>query len=137
MKILALEFSSARRGVAVVDGDRVYLYGPDGVLCCVSTATGKEVWKVDTKAKYFFQQNFFGAGSVPVIDGDLLIVTVGGSEKGPRPIDLRDAKPNGTALVAAPSGTGNVSNNSMVPERRSSAHKRMPMAGTRKRYNHG
>ncbi len=96
------------RACPVVDGDRVYLYGPDGVLCCVSAATGKEVWKVDTKAKYFFHQNFFGAGSVPVIDGDLLILPVGGSAKGPRPLDLREAKPNGTALVAFDKKTGAV-----------------------------
>ncbi len=88
------------RACPVIDGDRAYLFGPDGVLCCVATTTGKELWKVDTKAKHFFHQNFFGAGSVPLIDGDLIIVTVGGSEKGPRPADLRDAKPNGSALVA-------------------------------------
>jgi hypothetical protein len=27
--------------------------------------------------KYIFHQNFFGVGSVPVVDGDLLIVAVG------------------------------------------------------------
>ena len=96
------------RASPVVDGDRVYLYGPDGVLCCVSAATGKEVWKVDTKEKYFFHQNFFGAGSVPLIDGDLLILPVGGSPKGPRPVDLREAKSNGTALVAFDKKTGEV-----------------------------
>ena len=31
------------------------------------------------------------------IDGDLLILPVGGSAKGPRPIDFREVKPNGTA----------------------------------------
>src|SRR5205085_7150197 len=67
-----------------------------------------EVWKVDTKAKYFFHQNFFGAGSVPLVDGDLIIVCVGGSVKGPRPIDFRDVKPNGTALVAFDKKTGAV-----------------------------
>lgn len=96
------------RACPVVDGDRVYLYGPDGVLCCVSAATGKEVWKFDTRAKYFFHQNFFGAGSVPVIDGDLIILPVGGSPKGPRPVDLREAKPDGTALVAFDKKTGAV-----------------------------
>ena len=96
------------RACPVVDGDRVYLYGPDGVLCCLNTTTGKEVWKVNTKAKFFFHQNFFGAGSVPVIDGDLLILPVGGSEKGERPIDFREVKPNGTALVAFDKKTGEV-----------------------------
>lgn len=95
------------RACPVVDGDRVYLYGPDGVLCCVSTA-GKEVWKFGTRAKYFFHQNFFGVGSVPVVDGDLLIVPVGGSDKGPRPVDFRDVTPNGTALVAFDKKTGAV-----------------------------
>jgi outer membrane protein assembly factor BamB len=96
------------RACPVVDGDRVYLYGPDGVLCCLNAATGKELWKVDTQAKFFFHQNFFGCGSVPLIDGDLLILPVGGSEKGPRPVDFRQVKPNGTALVAFDKKTGEV-----------------------------
>ena len=94
------------RACPVVDGDRVYLYGPDGVLCCVATATGKEVWKVDTRAKFFFHQNFFGVGSTPLVHGDLLIVAVGGSAKGPAPIDFRDVKPDGTAIVAFDKKTG-------------------------------
>ncbi len=96
------------RACPVVDGDRVYIHGPDGVLCCVNATTGKEIWKVDTHAKFFFHQNFFGAGSVPVVDGDLLILPVGGSDKGPRPIDFREVKSNGTALVAFDKKTGAV-----------------------------
>ncbi|HEY1191687.1 MAG TPA: PQQ-binding-like beta-propeller repeat protein [Gemmata sp.] len=96
------------RACPVVDGDRVYLYGPDGVLVCLAVGTGKEVWKVETRAKYFFHQNFFGAGSVPLIDGDLLILPVGGSVKNVRPVDFRDVKPNGTALVAFDKKTGAV-----------------------------
>lgn len=95
------------RACPVVDGDRVYLHGVEGMVVCVSTE-GKEVWKVDTKAKYHVHQNFFGAGSVPLVDGDLLIVPVGGSPKGPRPIDLRDAKGNGSAIVAFDKKTGDV-----------------------------
>jgi outer membrane protein assembly factor BamB len=96
------------RACPVVDGDRVYIHGVEGMLHCVSVADGKELWKVDTKEKYHFHQNFFGVGSVPVVDGDLLIVPVGGSEKGPRPRDFRDAKPNGTGIVAFDKKTGKV-----------------------------
>ena len=96
------------RACPVVDGDRVYTYGPEGVLHSVAVADGKEVWKFDTKAKYHFHQNFFGVGSVPVIDGDLLIAAVGGSAKGPRPADLREAKPDGSAIVAFDKKTGAV-----------------------------
>ena len=96
------------RACPVVDGDRIYVYGPDGMLVCLTTADGKEVWKADTRAAFHFHQNFFGVGSVPVIDGDLLLAAVGGSPKGPRPADLRDAKPDGTAVVAFDKKTGAV-----------------------------
>lgn len=96
------------RACPVVDDDRVYIYGPEGMLRCLAVADGKELWKVDTRAKYHFHQNFFGVGSVPVVDGNLLIVAVGGSPNGPRPADLRDAKPDGTAIVAFDKKTGAV-----------------------------
>lgn len=92
----------------VIDDDRVYLHGVEGMLYCVSTKDGKELWKLDTQAKYHFHQNFFGVGSTPIIEGDLLIVAVGGSPPGPRPFDLRDAKANGTAIVALDKRTGAV-----------------------------
>ena len=59
------------RAGPVVDGDRVYIHGVEGMIHCLKTNDGKELWKLDTKAKYHFQQNFFGVGSVPVVDGDL------------------------------------------------------------------
>jgi outer membrane protein assembly factor BamB len=94
------------RACPVVDGDRVYLHGVEGMLVCVAAADGQELWKVDTKAKYHFHQNFFGVGSVPLVEGELLIVPVGGSPRGPRPVDLRQAKGNGTAIVAFDKRTG-------------------------------
>jgi outer membrane protein assembly factor BamB len=96
------------RACPMVDGDRVYLHGAEGMLYCLKVEDGKEVWKLDTKEKYHFQQNFFGVASVPVIDGDLLIVPIGGSDKGPRPRDFRDVKPNGTGIVAFDKKTGEV-----------------------------
>ena len=39
---------------------------------CLDGATGKEIWKVDTRKEYHVHQNFFGVGSVPVVEGDLL-----------------------------------------------------------------
>ncbi len=94
------------RACPVADGDRVYIHGVDGMLVCVSAADGKELWKVDTRAKYHFHQNFFGVNCAPLVDGDLLIVAVGGSPPGPRPADLREAKGNGTAIVAFNKKTG-------------------------------
>src|SRR5262249_41364020 len=66
----------------VVDGDRVYIFGVEGMLHCVSASDGKLIWKVDTRTDFNVRQNFFGVGSTPVIEGDLLIVQVGGSPAG-------------------------------------------------------
>ncbi|MBA4187913.1 MAG: hypothetical protein C0467_07830 [Planctomycetaceae bacterium] len=96
------------RACAMVDGDRVYLYGAEGMLVCLKAEDGKEIWRLDVSTKYHVHQNFFGVGSVPVVDGDLLIVAVGGSAKGPRPVDFRDVKPNGTGFVAFDKKTGAV-----------------------------
>jgi outer membrane protein assembly factor BamB len=101
-------YSPGPRACPVVDGDRVYILGPEGMLFCLKVEDGKELWHCDTKAKYHFQQNFFGVGSVPLVDGDLLIVPVGGSPRGPRPYDFRMVKPDGTAIVAFDKKTGAV-----------------------------
>jgi outer membrane protein assembly factor BamB len=94
------------RACPVIDGERVYAFGPDGQLVCVTAGDGKEVWKLDTRKAYHVHQNFFGVGSVPLVVGELLIVAVGGSPDGKRPLDLRDAKGNGSGLVAFDKKTG-------------------------------
>jgi len=43
---------------------------------------GSTIWKLDTSEKYGVVQNFFGAGSTPVVEGDLLICMIGGSPAG-------------------------------------------------------
>lgn len=101
-------YDGGPRCCPVVDGDRVYIHGVEGMLHCLNLTDGKLIWKADTKADYHFHQNFFGVGSTPVIEGDLLLVAVGGSPKGPAPFDLREAKSNGTAIVAFDKLTGKV-----------------------------
>lgn len=99
-------YSPGPRACPVVDDDRVYILGPEGMLHCITVATGEKLWGKDTKTDYHVHQNFFGIGSVPLIEGDLLIVAVGGSPKGPRPTDLREAKGNGSGIVAFDKKTG-------------------------------
>lgn len=99
-------YDAGPRASPVVDGERVYIHGVDGVLAAINTDDGKEIWKVETKKAYRFQQNFFGAGSVPLVVGELLIVPVGGSPKGPRPADFREVKGDGSGIVAFDRKTG-------------------------------
>ena len=72
-------YNGGPRCSPVIDEDRVYVYGAEGLLHCLSAESGEVVWKVDTVEKFGVVQNFFGVGSTPVIEGDLLIAVVGGS----------------------------------------------------------
>jgi outer membrane protein assembly factor BamB len=101
-------YNNGPRCFAVVDGDRVYTYGAEGMLHCVRADDGKEVWKVDTQTEYNVIQNFFGVGSTPVVEDDLLFVQVGGSPKGSNPRDFENLKGNGSGLVAFDKHTGKV-----------------------------
>lgn len=101
-------YDNGPRCSPVVDGDRVYIYGAEGMLHCLRVEDGKEVWKVDTVKKFGVMQNFFGVGAAPIIDGDLLIVQVGGSPPGSAEVAFADLKPNGTAVVAFDKLTGEV-----------------------------
>jgi outer membrane protein assembly factor BamB len=101
-------YDSGPRCCPVVDDDRVYLHGVEGMLYCVRVEDGKPVWKVDTRADFGVVQNFFGVGSTPVVEGDLLIVQVGGSPKGSGDFPSLDQKGNGSGVVAFDKLTGKV-----------------------------
>jgi outer membrane protein assembly factor BamB len=74
-----LGYNNGPRCSPVVDGNRVYIFGAEGMLHCVRVADGQPIWKLNTAEKYNVVQNFFGVGSTPVVAGDLLICMVGGS----------------------------------------------------------
>ena len=106
-----LGYNNGPRSSPVIDGWRVYIFGPEGLLQCVDARDGKLVWKVDTAKKFGVVQNFFGVGSTPVVEKDLLMVMVGGS-----PADSQDAGRfdldrvvgNGSGIVAFDKRTGQV-----------------------------
>jgi outer membrane protein assembly factor BamB len=101
-------YNNGPRCSPVIDGDRVYTYGVEGMLHCRRVADGSAVWKVDTKADFGVIQNFFGVGSTPVIEGDLLIAQVGGSPKGSDETPFPLLKGNGSGVVAFDKLTGKV-----------------------------
>jgi outer membrane protein assembly factor BamB len=101
-------YNGGPRCCPVVDGDRVYLYGAEGMLHCVRARDGKLVWKVDTIRTFDVIPNFFGVGSTPVVEGDLLLVQIGGSPRGSDPDSFENLKSNGCAVVAFDKFTGKV-----------------------------
>lgn len=67
--------------VPVIQGNRVYTYGAQGVLTCCDASTGQEIWQRDTHTDFAAQPGYFGAGSAPVVVDDVVVVNVGGGQK--------------------------------------------------------
>ena len=70
-------YNNGPRASPVIDGDRVYTYGAEGKLYCLKLATGQVFWKRDLPAEFKVPHDFFGVAATPLIEGELLIVTVG------------------------------------------------------------
>jgi len=106
-----LGYNNGPRCSPVIDDGRVYIFGAGGMLHCVDAQDGTLIWKVDTAKRFGVVQNFFGVGSTPVIEGDLLIVMVGGSPPESQEAgryDMGRVQSNGTAIVAFNKSTGEV-----------------------------
>lgn len=104
-------YNNGPRCSPVIDEGLVYLLGAEGMLHCVRADDGRLVWKVDTTKQFGVVPNYFGVGSTPVVEGNLLIVMVGGSpaeSQGAGRFDLDRAVSNGTAVVAFDKRTGAV-----------------------------
>ncbi len=101
-------YSNGPRCCPVVDGERVYTFGAEGMLHCLRVTDGKLLWKLDTVAAFDVVPNFFGVGSTPVVEGDLLIAQIGGSPKGSDPDNPLALKGNGSGVVAFDKYTGKV-----------------------------
>src|SRR5262249_29432421 len=102
-------YNGGPRCCPVIDGNLVFLHGVEGMLHCVTADKGAIVWKADTVKEFGVVQNFFGIGSTPVIDGDLLIAVIGGSP--PRSDEIDDfmkVPGTGTGIVAFEKTTGKI-----------------------------
>ncbi len=104
-------YDNGPRCYPIVDDDRVYIYGAEGLLQCLDVRNGSIRWKVHTANEFNVVQNFFGVGSTPAIEDDLLIAQVGGSpedDKNTPPGQLNLVRGNGSGIVAFDKRTGDV-----------------------------
>ena len=67
-----------RAAVTVYDG-LAYALGTMGHLHCFDAASGALKWKRDLNAEYAIRMPIWGIASAPLVEGDLLIVHIGGS----------------------------------------------------------
>ncbi|MBT4622726.1 MAG: PQQ-binding-like beta-propeller repeat protein, partial [Verrucomicrobia bacterium] len=71
-------YNNGPRCTPLLTEKHCYTFGAEGVLLCLDIKTGKPVWQRKTAEDFQVKEAFFGVGASPVIEGDLLIVMVGG-----------------------------------------------------------
>ena len=99
-------YSNGPRASPLIDEGRVFAYGVDGRLHAHDAGSGRRLWQVDMNRRYGVVQNFFGVGSTPIVEGDLLLVMVGGSPPGSPDIHAGATVADGSAIVALDKRTG-------------------------------
>jgi outer membrane protein assembly factor BamB len=67
------------RGTPATDGTLVFALGQQGDLVCYQAATGREVWRTNLEKFGGRMMSGWGFSESPLIDGNLLVVTPGGS----------------------------------------------------------
>jgi len=75
-------FDEGPRAAPVVAGDRVFVYGAEGVLRAADLATGKWLWSVDVMKAYAVEKGFFGAAGAPLHHEGRILINAGGKDAG-------------------------------------------------------
>jgi len=71
-------FGLGPRATPTVADGKIYTYGATGILYCLDAEKGKEIWHIDALKEFKAKNLFFGASCSPLVDGDLVIINVGG-----------------------------------------------------------
>lgn len=75
-------FDEGPRAIPVIAGGRIFTHGADGMLQALDLASGRRLWSRDTRREYQAPKGYFGVASSPLVDGDRVLVNVGGRAAG-------------------------------------------------------
>lgn len=71
-------YNNGPRATPLLTPERCYTFGAEGKLCCLDLKNGALVWQRDTGIDWNVPVAFFGVGSSPLLEGNTLVVMVGG-----------------------------------------------------------
>ncbi|MBL9169560.1 MAG: PQQ-binding-like beta-propeller repeat protein [Verrucomicrobiales bacterium] len=71
-------YNNGPRCTPLLTAELCFTLGAEGRLTCLERKTGKLVWERDTAKDWQVPPAFFGVGSTPILEGDRLLVMVGG-----------------------------------------------------------
>jgi outer membrane protein assembly factor BamB len=81
------------RSTTTVDGQYLYALGSDGDIVCLETATGKEKWHKNVQTDFGGKPGMWAYSESPLVDGNVLICSPGGSEATIIALDKMTGKP--------------------------------------------
>jgi outer membrane protein assembly factor BamB len=90
-------FDEGPRSAPTIAGGRVFTFGAEGMLHCLDFASGKKIWSIDTMAAFQVPKGFFGAAGAPLVDGDRVLMNIGGAKAGIVAFDAASGKTLWTA----------------------------------------
>ena len=90
-------FDDGPRSTPAVAGDRIFTFGAEGLVSSFELATGKPVWSVDVVKTFRGGKGFFGFACSPLVDGNAVILNVGGQKAGVVALDTATGKTLWTA----------------------------------------
>jgi len=70
----------AARSTPILDGAFLYALSSDGVLVCLNSADGKEIWRKSLRADFGGNPGQWAYAESPLIDGDALVCAPGGND---------------------------------------------------------
>jgi len=74
-----VSFDAGPRAAVSIDDGRAYALGAMGDLFCLDAADGSVLWQHDLDAEYAIDMPIWGIAASPLVDGDLVIVQIGGT----------------------------------------------------------
>lgn len=71
-------YNNGPRCSPILDGGQCITLGAEGMLTCLNLENGELIWQKDLQKEFQLPEWHFGIGCSPIIDGNRLIVLVGG-----------------------------------------------------------
>jgi len=94
------------RSTPTVDGKFLFALGSDGDLVCLDSANGKEVWRKHLRTDFGGNYGEWAYSESPLVDGDKLIVTPGGTNATVVALNKQTGEPVWKCAVSEGSAAG-------------------------------
>lgn len=80
------------RATPCINGNRLITLGADGALHCLSLDEGKKIWSRSLTTEYKAPLGYFGIGTSPLVEQNLVLINVGAKQAGIVAFDLENGK---------------------------------------------